>query len=397
MKLRLAPLLAASLFAIAGTASSAEIDVMMQNQYLGTDLTPVITSPPELISERVIAALENVAASLPSERLARLSRLITQRSPHAVVLNEAFAYSCIDFEGTPADQGCGNQRIKGAFVDFLATTEGNLAGRYVTKARVRNFAIAGLPFEIDGYRALLSVEDRDAILVRSDVAAYAQAVPLRRNPDCRPSLEGCNYRAVPTLPTALGDITIERGYVAVDLVVGGAPYRVFGTHLEVRQIIPGDSELAQLSRTFQRMQAAELQQVAALFPVFVPGTKKLIVSDINSAASDGTAPIDTFFGPLPPPYAIFAGSGYTDVWTLRPGAATGKGAPLIGNSCCQDEDLLNHTSALYERIDIIFSATAPKKVLDARLLGEAAADKTAPSGSGLWPSDHASVAARIQY
>ena len=57
MKSRLAPLFAASLFAIAGTASSAEIDVMAQNQYLGTDLTPVITSPPELISERVIAAL----------------------------------------------------------------------------------------------------------------------------------------------------------------------------------------------------------------------------------------------------------------------------------------------------------------------------------------------------
>jgi len=397
MKHRLVPLLAASLFAIAGTASSAEIDVMLQNQYLGTDLTPVITSPPELISERVIAALENVATSLPSERLARLSRLITQRSPHAVVLNEAFAYSCTDFEGTPADQGCGNQRIKGAFVDFLATTEGNLAGRYVTKGRVRNFAIAGLPFEIDGYWALLSVEDRDAILVRSDVAPYARAVPLELNPGCRVSLEGCNYQAVPTLPTALGDITIERGYVAVDLVVSGAPYRVFGTHLEVRQIIPGDSELAQLSRTFQRMQAAELQQVAALFPIFVPGTKTLVVGDINSAASDGTAPIDTFFGPLPPPYAIFAGSGYTDVWTLRPGAATGKGAPLIGNSCCQDEDLLNHKSALYERIDIIFSATAPKQVLDARLLGEAVADKTAPRGWGLWPSDHASVAARIQY
>mgnify|MGYP001765958958 CR=1 FL=1 len=397
MKPRIAPLFAASLLAVAGTASSAEIDVMTQNQYLGTDLTPVITSPPELISERVIAALENVAASLPSERLARLSQLISQRSPHAVVLNEAFAYSCTDFEGTPATEGCGNQRIKGAFVDFLATTQANLGSRYVTKARVRNFAIAGLPFEIDGYWALLSVEDRDAILVRSDVAPYAAHVPLNMNPDCRESLEGCNYQAVPTLPTALGPITIERGYLAVDMVVDGAPYRVFGTHLEVRQIIPGTDPLAQLTRTFQRMQAAELQQVAALFPVFVPGTKKFIVGDINSAASDGTTPIDTFLGPLPPPYAIFAGSGYTDVWTLRPGTATGKGAPLVGNSCCQAEDLANHKSELYERIDIVFAAAKPKKVLDARLLGEAVADKTAPRGWGVWPSDHASVAARMQY
>jgi len=386
----------ATLIAIAGTASAGEIDVMTQNQYLGTDLTPVITSPPELISERVVAALENVAASLPAERLSRLASLVRQRSPHAVVLNEAFAYTCTDLPGTPPTQGCGNQRIKGAFVDFLATTEANLGGRYVTKARVRNFAVSELPFMIDGYVAFLGVEDRDAILVRQDVAPFAQAVPLALNPDCRPSLEGCNYQAVPTLDTALGPVTIERGYAAVDLLLAGQPYRIFGTHLEVRQIIPGNDPLALSTQTLQRMQAAELQQVAALFPA-APGTRKLIVGAINSAEADGTGTIPTFIGPLPPPYAIFAGSGYTDVWKLRPGATKGKGAPLVGNSCCQDEDLGNHKSALYERIDIIFSSDAPKKVLDARLLGEAVSDKTPPRGWGVWPSDHASVAARMQY
>jgi hypothetical protein len=389
-------LCAATLVAIAGTASAGDIDVMTQNQYLGTDLTPVITSPPELISERVIEALENVAASLPAERLSRLATLIRQRSPHVVVLNEAFAYTCTDFPGTPPTQGCGNQRIKGAFVDFLAATESNLGGRYVTRARVRNFAVAGLPFVIDGYGAMLGVEDRDAILVRQDVAPYAQPVPLALNPSCRPSLEGCNYQAVPTLDTALGPVTIERGYAAVDLLLGGQPYRIFGTHLEVRQIIPGSDPVAVSTRVLQRMQAAELQMVASVFPA-LPGTRTLIVGDINSAEADGTATIPTLIGPLPPPYAIFAGSGYTDAWKLRPGATKGKGAPLVGNSCCQDEDLGNHKSALYERIDIIFSSQAPKKVLDARLLGEAVSDKTAPRGWGVWPSDHASVAARIQY
>ena len=389
-------LCAAALLALAGTASAGEIDVMTQNQYLGTDLTPVITSPPALISERVIAALENVAASLPAERLSQLASLIRQRSPHVVVLNEAFAYTCTDLPGTPATQGCGNQRIKGAFVDFLAATEANLGGRYVTKARVRNFAVSGLPFEIDGYFAFLSVADRDAILVRQDLAPYAQPVALNLYAGCRPSLEGCNYQAVPTLDTALGPVTIERGYAAVDLLLAGQPYRIFGTHLEVRQIIPGSDPLALSTRTLQRMQAAELQQVAGAFPA-LPGTRKLIVGDINSAAADGFETIPTLIGPLPPPYAIFAGSGYNDVWTLRPGAATGKGAPLVGNSCCQDEDLGNRKSSLYERIDIIFSAQVPKKVLDARLLGEVAADKTSPKGWGVWPSDHASVAARIQY
>ena len=393
MKHRNRPLLAVALFAVAGTASSGEIDVMVQNQYLGTDLTPVITSPPELISERVIEALENVAASLPAERLERLAALISHRSPHAVVLNEAFAYSCTDLPGTPATEGCGNQRIKGAFVDFLASTEANLAGKYVTRARVRNFAVAGLPFQIDGYLAFLSVQDRDAILVRSDVAPLSQPVPLALG-GCRASLEGCNYLAVPTIETALGPITIERGYIAVDMLVSGQPYRIFGTHLEVRQIIPGPA--GEPTRVLQRLQALELAQTALAFPA-APGTRKLILGDINSAATDGVGTLPTPIMPLPPPYAIFAGAGFTDVWTLRPGTATGAGAPLVGFSCCQDEDLGNHQSALYERIDIIFSQTAPEKVLDARLLGQSVADKTWPKGFGVWPSDHASVAARLRF
>ena len=398
MRHRFVPLWAATLLAVAGTASAAEIEVMIQNQYLGTDLTPVLTaSTPEQANAAIVAALENVAASLPGDRLARLADLVKKRSPHALVLNEAFAYSCVNFDvvNTPADEGCGNQRIRGAFVDFLSTTEANLAGRYTTKARVRNFAIDGLPFMIDGYLAYLTVQDRDVILVRNDVAPMSQAVPLALG-GCRASLEGCNYLAVPDFPTAFGTVRIERGYVAVDMMVGQQPYRVFGTHLEVRQIVPGTSDIALFSRTLQRMQAAELYQVARDFPA-APGTRKFIVGDINSAATDGVEMIPTLAGPLPPPYALFAGAGYTDVWTLRPGASKGKGAPLVGNSCCQDEDLGNRKSALYERIDIIFSLDRPKRVLDARLLGESVADKTAPRGWGLWPSDHASVAARLQF
>jgi len=388
------PSLVAALLLVTGTTRAGEIDVMTQNQYLGTDLTPVLTAgTPAEANAAIVAALENVAASLPVERLERLAALVTRRSPHALVLNEAFAYSCTDMPGTPAGEGCGNQRIQGAFVDFLAETEANLGGRYVTRARVRNFAVDGLPFFIDGYLAFLSVQDRDAILVRSDVAPASQPVPLALG-GCRASLEGCNYLAVPTVPTPFGDVTIERGYVAVDMLVDGHPYRVFGTHLEVRQIVPGPA--GEPTRVLQRLQAAELLQTALAFPA-APGTRTLVIGDINSAAADGTAPLPTPIGPLPPPYALFAGSGFTDVWTLRPGALTGRGAPLVGNSCCQDEDLANHRSSLYERIDIIFSQAMPSKVIKARLLGEAMADKTVPAGFGVWPSDHASVAARLRY
>jgi len=58
MKHRLALLLAAPLFAIAATASSAEIDVMTQNQYVGTDLIGLVTA--DDFNAAVVAALEEV-------------------------------------------------------------------------------------------------------------------------------------------------------------------------------------------------------------------------------------------------------------------------------------------------------------------------------------------------
>ena len=76
---------------------------------------------------------------------------------------------------------------------------------------------------------------------------------------------------------------------------------------------------------------------------------------------------------------------------------TGKGAPLVGFSCCQAEDLLNRKSELYERVDLIFSLAPPRNVQEARLLGESISDKTPPIAFGVWPSDHASVATRLQY
>lgn len=129
-----------------------------------------------------------------------------------------------------------------------------------------------------------------------------------------------------------------------------------------------------------------------------PGTETLVIGDINSAREDGFGTLPTPVGALPPPYSIFADVyGFTDAWTKQPAAPKGKGAPLKANTCCQAEDLANARSALYERIDIIFTLNADIRVPDAKLLGESIGDKTLPKAFGVWPSDHASVAARIQY
>jgi hypothetical protein len=47
---------------------------------------------------------------------------------------------------------------------------------------------------------------------------------------------------------------------------------------------------------------------------------------------------------------------------------------------------------------MIFSLPAPSQVLDMKLLGNTMGDKTVPPGNGgLWPSDHAALAAKLKF
>ncbi len=114
-----------------------------------------------------------------------------------------------------------------------------------------------------------------------------------------------------------------------------------------------------------------------------------MVGDINSDPNDDT-------GPWLTPYKQFAwGLSYDgmtqypalhDVWTLNR-----KQTP--GLTCCEEEDLLNPVSVSERRVDVIFSLDRPDKV-KAQALNLDPDDKTA---SGLWPSDHATVAARLKF
>ena len=376
------PALLLGLASVTYAAPPAQIDVVTQNQYLGAALEPVVAAgaaepfDPVVFNAAVLTALQQVAANLPEQRYVALAREIAGRRPHVVGLQEVFEFSC-------TGPGCEWQAIAGAFNDHLSGTLNALGGRYVEAATVRNLDVT-LPIMTPVGPAYVTVLDRDVILVRSDVAGTASVVPFGLY--CSyPSADGCNYDVVAETAINGAPLRIERGFVGIELRVGGRPYRIVDTHLEVREPAAGNP----FSRYFQSAQAYQLVQTAAAG--LAPGTRLIVVGDFNSA------PGDVPFGPIVPPYMQMAAAGYTDVWTKRPGAATGKGAPLVGLSCCQLEDLSNRHSMLYERIDLVFSLTPPSKVLDARLIGETASSKTWPAGQGLWASDHAAVAATLRY
>lgn len=381
-------------------ASAADIDVMTQNQYLGADLTPVVvaaTAQPfneAAFNNAVVAALKGIAASQPAERARALAAEIRQRNPDIVGLQEAYKFGCAPYPGAPVppNRGCNDPEIKAAFTDQLENTDIALRGRYVVVGKVTNLNIAGIPFSINGYPALLSVADRDAILVRTGLAA--SWVDFGSLGACaKPSNQGCNFQTAPApLPTPFGNIAIERGFLAADVTIKGREYRVFNTHLELRQLLPSLPE----TRLLQVGQAYEL--LGSALGTW-DGTRKLIiVGDINSDPRD-TIPIPPYPATLPwaptlptlPPYKVFTLNGLTDAWTLRPRSDAGL-------SCCQFEDLTNRKSEMYERIDMIFSIPRPARVLDMKLLGNTMGDKLRPPGAGgLWPSDHGALAAKLQF
>ena len=161
------------------------------------------------------------------------------------------------------------------------------------------------------------------------------------------------------------------------------------THLEVRFPAPDNP----LSRFFQSVQASELIGLLASQPP-PPDTRLLVVGDINSAPDD-PYPSETT-GPFLTPYQQFVSglsfqgvpisAAYHDAWTL-------KRNPSPGLTCCEAADLRNPLSAHDRRIDVVMSADLPVKV-KARTFNTRPEDKTA---SGLWPSDHATVAAKLWF
>ena len=142
----------------------------------------------------------------------------------------------------------------------------------------------------------------------------------------------------------------------MDAKIRGQTFRFVTTHLD------------SLSPVVRLLQAGELLSGPAATELPV-----VLVGDFNSAP-DG----------LDPTYSLFVGSGFTDAWaTSHPAEA--------GFTCCQSPSLLNPLSLLSSRIDFVLSRGI-RDLHDAETLGEEPEDRTT---SGLWPSDHAGVAATL--
>ena len=338
---------------VASRVSDAERDVsaLTWNVYLGADIGRVLQA--RTADEAVVLATEewgHVQATDFPARAGALARAIAARRPHLVGLEELALYRTTDKPFEPATH---------LVYDFLRLVIDSLRARgldYAAAAVDRTTdlqvpVIAGV--DASGQPMLGGVRwtDGDAVLVRADVPYTAARSGL--------------YAA--SQAVTIGGVTsvLSQGWSSVETTVGGQVYRFVVTHLAGQEV--PDVQLAQ-TRELLALLSAETRPT-------------IVVGDFNSDAY-GIDPTR-----VTPTYGMILAAGYRDAW-IEPGREA------LGLTCCQQADLLNARSMFDQRIDFIFTRHLPPGTMPVRRdeLGDRPGDRTT---SGLWPSDHAGVAATL--
>ena len=152
---------------------------------------------------------------------------------------------------------------------------------------------------------------------------------------------------------------MPRVWESIDVQFKGRALRFIGTHLE--------SDDA----TIRELQGGELRAGPA-------NTSQPVIVAMDSNSQAVPLPQDAT-------YLDFVAAGYGDDWSeMFPNAE--------GFTCCQTELDNNPVSQLYQRIDLILTLGG----IEAKSIDLYGADPSDRTVHGLWPSDHAGVAARLK-
>jgi endonuclease/exonuclease/phosphatase family metal-dependent hydrolase len=317
--------------------ASRELTVLTRNLGLGAGLLDLLdddTVDPEVVHEK-FTSMRN--SGVP-ERMDAIAAEIAAVEPAVVGLQEASLV-----RRGPRD-GEADERV----VDFLGELATALLGRseagYRRAATVTNADVTLPARSPDGERFTVRLTDRDALLVRDDVALG--------------ETEAGNYSVNASTVRDGQRFTATRGYCGADVVVDDVTVRVVSTHLSVVDVV-------------RRAQAGEL--VATHADREGP---TVLLGDFNARPEPGAGSA----------YATVA-EEYTDSW-----AAVGGGD---GATCCQLPELDNPNDRLGIRIDHVFCG-GPAEPVSAERTGARADARVEVGGRSLWPSDHTGLAVRLR-
>jgi endonuclease/exonuclease/phosphatase family metal-dependent hydrolase len=330
-------------------AGSAELEVgrrprlavMSRNLYVGADVDAVIAaqaSPdpnddfPTLL--QAISVLQETAFPTRAEALARE---VARYQPHVIGLQEVTDLD-IDLTGIGIPVSIS--------LDFLAILQDQLARRglnYVVAAQVTNIQAAPFPG--------ISVIDRDVILIdasRVTLGSFKIEQNFSNN-----------------IGVVAPGVTIKRGWVAVEAIVGGRNYVIANTHLESGSA-PG----------LDQLRAAQVLELVTTLGTAAPA---VVLGDLNDVP-----------GSLM--HQVMVGAGFADTWAaLRPGTE--------GYTCCHQSNLANQVHGFTQRIDFVFTRglgpTSDWVRGKVDRVGETPSDRIAGPDHRIWPSDHAGLVASL--
>jgi len=368
------------------------VKVMTRNLYLGADIFKVLEAAqnpdPSLngldVPIAVAELFQTVHLTNFAERADAIAREIWLTRPHLIGLQEVsswYTQSPSDFF-TLTEKGPipnpDQQPAENPVYDYLTILLDALSARglhYEVAASVTN-ADVELPM-LTGFIGDLGIPtfddvrlvDHDVILVRADV-------------DASNSTSG-NYEL--NVSETIGGVILEftRGWVAIDADVCGETYRFVNTHLE----ISGDPD-----SIFRVIQATQMQELLTILSYET--NPILLVGDFNSSPEhvpgNGCLPDGSKCWFYVPPYmqaTMYA--GYLDAWDLI-------FWPRDGFTSGFDEPVSDPTAELTERIDLVLLMPQEKEIK--RVAAITTGDNTFNmTPSGLWPSDHAGVVAKIKF
>ena len=316
--------------------SSGKLRIVTQNVYQGTSFQEIeAAKSPAAFVQAVSVTYGNIKATNPAERASAIAKEIASASPHLVALQEA---SMVRTGAPPASS------VQWDLVELVMAELDRLGLHYTLVSKLQTLdaeAPSTLGFDV-------RVTMQDAVLARSDLDGFSWS-----------NVQAQRYQAVLQFPSPVGNIPFPRGYISLDVSLNGHAFRFVTTHLEVEP-------------HFEAAQASELAAIEAASPLPV-----LIAGDFNSAANDPNDP--SYAG-----YKAMTTAGFADAWA----AAHPQDA---GFTCCEPANVANATPTLTQRIDLVLTK-GDWKVDGIELIGVNAADRTP---SGLWPSDHAGIAAEL--
>ena len=336
--------------------------VMTRNLYLGAELGPVLAALASGNNAAIVGAATQtwaaVQATRPQERMGAIADEIIASDPDAVGLQEVTTWTT--FAYNPLTGATSDPTVAYDFLDLLLDALADRGADYheVAGATASNFSSPPIPILASPTATFptraVRLADRDVIIVRDDVRAS--------------NARTGTYRSIVSFPTGQGVLPVARGWGSADLQVAKATFRFVNSHLEAFGVPGFDAEQVRVA------QVGELLAAQSAIAAQSGDLPVVYVGDYNSQAPDAAA------------YArLLAGVG-ADAWLRNHPRDP-------GFTCCLGATLTDPDNPLTSRIDLVLHST-DVKAARATIVGDDPADMTA---SGLWPSDHAGVVARLVF